>query len=237
MVRLLVWGTGHLAEKFLKEGYSGEIIGFVETRKAHKSFMGKPVYSCMEIPNNYDFIIVANSFASEIYDLCIESGIDLSKMIFLYGLKRRVGYTDLSVLKKILLEKNYTRYCAEFGIIKDTFFENDIKMYNQLNTRSAFSFQEQYMWPVLQDKYDYAGAIGNYFLQDLWAARLIINSGVKNHFDIGSRLDGFIAHLLAAEIDVTMIDVREFPGNVDGLHTIDDDATNLNQIADRHCAR
>ena len=72
MVRLLVWGTGHLAEKFLKEGYSGEIIGFVETRKAHKSFMGKPVYSCMEIPNNYDFIIVANSFASEIYDLCIE---------------------------------------------------------------------------------------------------------------------------------------------------------------------
>lgn len=66
----------------------------------------------------------------------------------------------------------------------------------------------------------------------MWAAKKIVKSGIKKHFDIGSRLDGFIAHLLASEIDVTMIDVREFPEEVEGLHTILDDATDLDQIED-----
>lgn len=37
---------------------------------------------------------------------------------------------------------------------------------------------------------------------------------------------------LIAEIDVTMIDVRKFPGEVEGLDTIVDDATTLHQIPD-----
>lgn len=74
--------------------------------------------------------------------------------------------------------------------------------------------------------------MGNYFWQDLWAARKIIKSGVKEHFDIGSRLDGFIAHLLASDIDVTMIDVREFPEKIEHMKTIVDDATKLRQIDD-----
>ncbi len=88
------------------------------------------------------------------------------------------------------------------------------------------------MWPVITEKYAYAGGITNYFFQDLWAAKLIIKSKVKAHFDIGSRLDGFIAHLLAADINVTMIDIREFPGEVEHLNTIVDDATSLQQIQD-----
>lgn len=66
----------------------------------------------------------------------------------------------------------------------------------------------------------------------MWTARLIIQSGVRQHFDIGFRLDGFIAYLLAADIDVTMIDVRKFPGEVVHLHMIVDDATTLHQIPD-----
>lgn len=45
-------------------------------------------------------------------------------------------------------------------------------------------------------------------------------------------MDGFIAHLLAADIDVTMIDVRDFPGEAEHLHTIVDDATSLRQTWD-----
>ena len=74
--------------------------------------------------------------------------------------------------------------------------------------------------------------MGNYFWQDLWAAKLIYKSGIKKHFDIGSRIDGFIAHLLAMNIEVSLIDIREFPGEVENLHTIVDDATSLKQIAD-----
>ena len=61
---------------------------------------------------------------------------------------------------------------------------------------------------------------------------MIIKSGVKEHLDIGSRLDGFIAHLLAADIDVTMIDIRKFPVEIERLHTIVEDATTLHQIPD-----
>lgn len=88
------------------------------------------------------------------------------------------------------------------------------------------------MYPIASDKYAPAGTIDNYFWQDLWAARLIVKSGVKSHFDIGSRLDGFIAHLLSASIDVTMIDIRNFPEQVEHLYTIVDDATSLHQITD-----
>lgn len=68
----------------------------------------------------------------------------------------------------------------------------------------------------------------DYFWQDLWAAGLILKSGVTKHFDIGSRLDRFIVHLLETEIEMTMIDIREFPRK--NLHTIVDDATMLYQI-------
>lgn len=232
MQRLLIWGTGKLSKQFIENGYTGEIIGFIETNKSIDTFMNKPVYGSNEIPKAFDYIVVANSYVTEIYNLCLKLKIDIAKLIFLYGVKSRVGCTEKSVLKEILLDKNYTNYCAEFGILDDTFLDEDAKKYQELNVRPSFEIQDQYMWPIINDKYAYAGTISNYFWQDLWAARLIVKSGVKNHFDIGSRLDGFIAHLLAADIDVTMIDVRKFPGEVERLHTIVDDATTLHQIPD-----
>lgn len=232
MKKLLIWGTGKLAKQFIENGYSGDIVGFIETTKSIDTFMNKPVFGSNEIPKSYDYIVVANSYVTEIYNLCVKLGIDVSKLIFLYGVKNRIGCTEQLVLKEILLNKNYTNYCAEFGLVENTFLYTDAKKYQELNKRPNFAIQERYMWPILKEKYTYAGTIGNYFWQDLWAARLIVKTGVKNHFDIGSRLDGFIAHLLAADIDVTMIDVRKFPGEVERLHTIVDDATTLHQIPD-----
>lgn len=230
MKKLLIWGTGNIAKEFIANGYNGEIVGFIETNKTTTAFMNKPVYASDDIPVDYDYIVVANSYATEIYQMCIKLAIDTDKLIFLNSVKNRVGCVDLSVLKEILLEKNYTAYCAEYGLYEDTFLAADEKRYSELNKRATFNIEKKYMWPIISDKYAYAGTIGNYFWQDLWAARLIEKSGVKNHFDIGSRLDGFIAHLLAADMDVTMIDIRKFPGEIERLHTIIDDATTLHQI-------
>lgn len=232
MKKLLIWGTGRLAKQFIENGYKGEIIGFIETHKSVSTFMRKPVFDSTMIPNEYDYIIVASSYVVEIRTLCLKLDIDLSRLIFLYGVKQRIGYIEQSALKEILLEKNYTNYCAEFGLLEESFFAADAEEYRRLNNRANFEIREQYNWPIIKDKYTYAGTIDNYFWQDLWAARLIIKSGVAQHFDIGSRLDGFIAHLLASGIDVTMIDVRKFPGEVKNLNTIVDDATELCQIAD-----
>lgn len=232
MKRLLIWGTGNMTKQFIQNQFSGELLGFIETQKSKDSYMQKPVYGIEEIPEAYDYIIVANTYSDEIYDLCLKHDMDMSRFIFMFAIKSRVGCTDISVLREVLGEINYNRYCAEFDLFGESFLKEDIAKYQAMNSRPNFQIQEQYMWPIISSKYEYAGILGNYFLQDLWAAKLVIRSGIKSHFDIGSRLDYFIAHLLAADIEVTMIDVREFPGEVENLHTIVDDATNLRQLQD-----
>lgn len=232
MRKVLIWGTGKIANQVISNGIRGDIIGFINTNKTTEKYQDKFVYDVDEIPEEYDFIIVANSFSDEIYDICKNKNIPLNKLIFLKGSKRLESFCDLNAIKDILGEKNYINYCIEVGNIEETFFFKDVQKYNQLNERENFAINRQYIWPIVKDKYAMAGNIGNYFWQDLWAARLIIQSGVKAHFDIGSRLDGFIAHLLSAGLDVTMIDIREFPEKVEKLHTIVDDATSLHQISD-----
>lgn len=231
-MQVLIWGTGSIARRILDNGMEAEIIGFIESNKAHDVFEQKPVYNADEIPDNYDYIIVANSFSNEIYELCLEKNISLDKFIFMTYIKVRAGCTKLNIIREILGEKNFTEYCQETGFVEKSFFQKDLQLYQKLNTRENFNVQIQYIWPVIKDKYANAGTIGGYFWQDLWAAKLIYKSGVTKHLDIGSRLDGFIAHLLAMDIDVSIIDIREFPGVVENLHTIVDDATHLKQIPD-----
>lgn len=242
MSKILIWGTGDLAKEFIDRGYKGELVGFIETVKSKDMFMEKPVYSSQEIPEKYDYIVIANSHGSEIYSLCIKMDIDISKLIFLYRIQSRVGCTDELELKKILSEKSYDEYCIRFRLKPqpkkhprvqgDEFVYEDAEKYRKLNKRPTFEIQEKYMWPIATDKDVEAGNVDDYFQQDLWAAKLIYKSGVKRHFDIGSRIDGFIAHLLAMDIEVSMIDIREFPAEVENLYTVVDDATNLKQIPD-----
>lgn len=232
MKKILIWGTGTYAKKFIEKGFIGEIVGFIETEKSKSEFFDRPVYGSDEIPSGFDYIIVANSYTAEIFNTCVQRELDMKKIIFLYAIQRREGCNDLKLIKEILSEQNFIDYCIRFGLSKEAFVKEDALKYEKLNRRNNFSIHEQYKWPVITDKYALAGTTRNYFWQDLWAARMIIRAGVKEHFDIGSRLDGFIAHLLAAGINVTMIDVRKFPGEVEQLNTIVDDATSLHQIGD-----
>ena len=63
--------------------------------------------------------------------------------------------------------------------------------------------------PILFDKNEVAGNIkDHYFLQDLHCARLIFDRNPINHIDIGSRIDGFIAHL-ATFRKVEVCDIRD----------------------------
>ena len=71
--------------------------------------------------------------------------------------------------------------------------------------------------PTLSDKYAESGtASGHYFHQDLWAARHIQSHGPSRHVDVGSRIDGFIAHLLTFR-EVEVLDIRPLVSKVAGL--------------------
>ena len=91
---------------------------------------------------------------------------------------------------------------------------------------------DYYSRPIYTDKFEAAGSIGSYFWQDLWAARKIYQDSPQQHYDIGSRIDGFIAHLLSFRDNVNMIDIRPLNREVDGFRFVCDDATSLGHFDD-----
>lgn len=109
----------------------------------------------------------------------------------------------------------------------------DKKTYNKLNKSSLFLYCKQYENKRLYDRYDNAGSLDeHYFLQDLYFAKKIIQKNIKNHHDVGSRIDGFLAHLLSAGINVNMIDIRPLPYDVPGLSFVEGNATKMDLIDD-----
>lgn len=64
------------------------------------------------------------------------------------------------------------------------------------------------MHPILGDYDAQAGSgSGQYFHQDLLVASFIHDAAPRRHIDVGSRIDGFIAHV-AAFREVEMVDIR-----------------------------
>jgi hypothetical protein len=67
---------------------------------------------------------------------------------------------------------------------------------------------------ILSDYSDSSGtASGHYFHQDLLVAQLIFENNPKRHIDLGSRVDGFVAHL-ASFREVEVIDIRPLAESV-----------------------
>jgi hypothetical protein len=80
------------------------------------------------------------------------------------------------------------------------------RRFRALDTANDFPFAKPY--PCLADRYAQAGTgMGVYFSMDLHVARLVHRANPARHVDVGSRIDGFIAHL-AAFRDVDVIDIR-----------------------------
>jgi SAM-dependent methyltransferase len=64
------------------------------------------------------------------------------------------------------------------------------------------------LYPCLTDRDAAAGAAsGHYFHQDLLVARRIFANAPKRHVDVGSRIDGFVAHV-ASWREIEVFDVR-----------------------------
>jgi hypothetical protein len=102
--------------------------------------------------------------------------------------------------------------------------------YRKLNPPPTFPIRLRYATPILTDRYASAGsASGHYFHQDLWAARKIYHRHPTEHLDIGSRVDGFVAHLLTF-MPVTIVDIRPLVSNIQGLTFLQDDATKLSKL-------
>lgn len=110
------------------------------------------------------------------------------------------------------------------------FFLKSLWQYTRMGPRPTFRITFNDMFPILSDRDDTAGSVGgHYFHQDLWAARKIRERMPEQHIDIGSRIDGFITHLLVF-MPVTVVDIRPLKSTVGGLTFLQDDATKLAQF-------
>jgi hypothetical protein len=95
-------------------------------------------------------------------------------------------------------------------------FRREARLYEQAQG-DRFRLDRSLMQPVLGDYRAQAGnARGQYFHQDLWAARRIYAARPPMHVDVGSRIDGFVAHVLTF-MPVTVIDIRPLESDVEGL--------------------
>ena len=111
-------------------------------------------------------------------------------------------------IHKDMEEYNYLNVTGEFPINK-----NDLLIYAEWDTPAGSAMND------------------NYFLQDLWGARKIFEAYPAEHYDIGSMVNSFIAHLLSFNMKVVMIDIRPLETyNNKNITFIKSDATNLLQL-------
>lgn len=141
---------------------------------------------------------------------------------------RRRGLAWRSVLSTFGVSPQHFVY-AVMGLPR---FVRDWTRYRMDSRRSRHPIPMGALYPVLTDYRETAGtAQGHYFHQDLWAARRIHDAAPATHLDVGSRIDGFVSHVLAF-MPVDIVDVRPLSSDVEGLGFVQCDATTMSAWRD-----
>jgi hypothetical protein len=108
--------------------------------------------------------------------------------------------------------------CAVMGI---PFFIRDWWVLKRQMKDQSFPFGR--LFPCLTERF---GSSGNgssiYFLQDLFVANRVFVNNPKVHIDVGSRIDGFVAHV-AAFRKVQVFDIRPLGNEIQNVEFVQTD--------------
>lgn len=123
------------------------------------------------------------------------------------------------VLKRIYRFINFLGfdpYILKSNLLGLRFYYRDLnKLKKQRGNDLTFPFGKKY--PVLGERYAKSGTMqGHYFHQDLYVAHKIYENNPRRHIDIGSRTDGFVAHV-AVFRSIEIIDIREQNSKVNNI--------------------
>jgi hypothetical protein len=84
----------------------------------------------------------------------------------------------------------------------------DYAVLKRQNRAAGHPFRIRFSMPCLGDRYESSGSTrGHYFYQDLLVARRIFMRKPDRHVDVGSRVDGFVAHV-ASFREIEVFDIR-----------------------------
>lgn len=83
-------------------------------------------------------------------------------------------------------------------------FFSELRQYKSMEGAENIAMHDLY--PILNERTSTTAFDTHYFYQDIWAFRKILESGVKAHVDVGSKVDyvGFLSTIT----EVTFIDIR-----------------------------
>ena len=94
------------------------------------------------------------------------------------------------------------------------FYYRNLQLLNNQKRTSAKTFSLGKLHPCLSDRFSSSGlARGHYFHQDLLVATRIFLNNPGIHVDVGSRIDGFVAHV-ASFRPIEVIDIRPLPSQI-----------------------
>ena len=125
--------------------------------------------------------------------------VKLYRILSFLGINPILGFRNLKGLKWIQNDKKAFKKICEVN----NYFEFPLKNY-----------------PVATDKYDKSGVMsGHYFHHDLLIASKIFKAKPKKHVDIGSRIDGFVAHV-ASFREIELVDIRPNKSNSENINFI-----------------
>lgn len=114
----------------------------------------------------------------------------------LYWLANQIGFDPLAFVRAL---QNLPRFVGEWRRFRAT--------YNG----------ELRLKPCLHDYHDEGGSTRNeYFWQDLLIAQKIFSRNPRRHVDIGSRIDGFVAHV-ASFRTIELLDIRPVSSKIPGV--------------------
>lgn len=102
----------------------------------------------------------------------------------------------------------------------------DLRRFERELNGSAGEFPMGKLYPCLHDTSEEGGtARGQYFHQDLHVARRIFLNNPLKHLDVGSRVDGFVAHV-ASFREIVVADIRAVSAKIPNVSFVQADLMN-----------
>lgn len=121
----------------------------------------------------------------------------------------------MSKINRILKFVGINRYAFRRNIKGRNWVKQDLKKLKlQMSEQNEYNFALGKFYPIYSDKHDSGGSSKSvYFIQDLYVAQKIFKNNPIKHVDIGSRVDGFIAHV-ASYREIEMLDIRPLQNTI-----------------------
>jgi hypothetical protein len=92
-----------------------------------------------------------------------------------------------------------------------------------------------HVMPYLHDRTQEGGdSHSEYFIQDLTVAKQVYERNPQKHVDVGSRVDGFVAHV-ASFRKIEVLDIRPIMGKIPGIEFRQIDLMNVNLSPADYC--